>query len=69
MKIAEDLYLVSFDAPHACGMEVSMLMDLRKFRALGAAFGLDAEDRFCSYTFGAKGAYASLGFLGSYTVD
>ncbi len=68
-RIAEDLYLVSFYAPRACGMEVSMLIDLKKMRALGAAFGIDATDKFCSYTFGAKGAYAQLGFLGLYTVN
>ena len=69
VKVAHGLYLVSFYAPYACGMEVSMLIDLSAMRALGAAFGLDSTDRFCAYTFGAKGAYAPLGFVGSYTVD
>ena len=69
VKIAEELYLISFYAPHACGMEVSMLIDLRTMRAVGASFGFDATDRFCSYTFGAKGAFAQLGFLGLYTVN
>lgn len=68
VKIAEDLYAISFYAPHACGMEVTMLMDLKKMTALGAAFGFDSTDKFCSYTFGAKGAYAELGFIGLYTV-
>ena len=69
VKLEEGLYLVSFYAPYACGMEVSMLIDLAAMRALGAAFGFDSTDKFCSYTFGAKGAYAPMGFLGSYTVD
>ena len=69
IKIAEELYLVSFYAPHACGMEVSMLIDLKKMRAVGATFGFDSTDKFCSYTFGAKGAFAQLGFLGLYTVQ
>ena len=69
VRIAEDLYLVSFYAPRASGMEVSMLIDLKALRALGAAFGLDSTDKFCSYTFGAKGAFAQLGFLGLYTVN
>ncbi len=67
-KIAKDLYAVSFYAPYACGMEVTMLMDLEKMTAVGAVFGFDSVDKFCSYTFGAKGAYAELGFVGLYTV-
>ena len=69
IKIADELYLVSFYAPHACGMEVSMLIDLKKMRSVGASFGFDSTDKFCSYTFGAKGAFAQLGFLGLYTVE
>lgn len=69
VRLAEGLFLVSFYAPYACGMEVSMLIDLERMRALGAAFGFDATDRFCSYTFGAKGAFAEMGFLGLYTVS
>ncbi len=69
VKLAEELFLISFYAPFACGMEVSMLLDLRAMRALGAAFGFDSTDKFCSYTFGAKGAFAPMGFLGSYTAD
>ena len=69
IKIAEELYLDSFYAPHAGGMEVSMLIDLKKMRAVGATFGFDSTDKFCSYTFGAKGAFAQLGFLGLYAVN
>ena len=69
VKIADNLYAISFYAPYACGMEVTMLMDLDKMRAVGAAFGLDSTDKFCSYTFGAKGAHAPLGFIGLYTVN
>ena len=69
IKIGEKLYAISFYAPWQCGMEVTMLMDLDKMRALGAAFGFDSTDKFSSYTFGAKGAYAELGFIGQYTVN
>ncbi len=69
IKISEKLYVISFYAPWQCGMEVTMLMDLDKMRALGAAFGFDSVDKFSSYTFGAKGAYAELGFIGQYTVN
>ena len=69
VKLGEGLYLTSFYAPWASGMEVTMLLDLDRMRALGAAFGFDSTDKFCSYTFGAKGAYAPMGFLGSFTVE
>ena len=46
-----------------------MLIDLKKMRAVGAVFGFDSTDKFCSYTFGAKGAFAQFGFLGLYTVQ
>ena len=49
------------------GQDVSAAKE--KMRAIGAAFGFDSTDKFCSYTFGAKGAFAPMGFLGSYTAD
>jgi hypothetical protein len=69
VRIAESLYLVSFYAPGASGMEVTMLIDLANMRAIGAAFGLDRTDTLRSYTFGARGARATLGFTGRYTID
>ena len=67
-KIAEKLYLVSFTAPGSSGMEAIMLMDLRKMRAVGSVFGIDDTDTLRSYTFGAKGAYAAISFIGQYNV-
>lgn len=67
--IADDLVLTSMYAPYKSGLEVTMLMDLKKMKAVGCAFGFDACDKFCSYTFGAKGAYAQMGFIGRYTVE
>jgi hypothetical protein len=69
VQIADGLYLLSFYAPGASGMEVSMLMDLVHMRAVGAAFGVDRTDTLRSYTFGARGARAPLGFIGRYTID
>ena len=67
-KIADQLYLISFYAPGNSGMEAIMLMDLGRMRAVGAAFGIDITDTLRAYTFGAKGAYAPIGFIGCYTV-
>lgn len=67
-KIAEKLYLVSFTAPGSSGMEANMLMDLRKMRAVGSVFGIDYTDTLRSYTFGARGAGAAIGFIGQYNV-
>jgi hypothetical protein len=69
IKIRDGLFLISFYAPNQSGMEVTMLMDLQKMRALGAAFGIDMTETLRSYTFGAKGAYAPIGFIGRYTVE
>jgi hypothetical protein len=67
-KVADKLYLVSFYAPGNSGMEATMLMDLNHMQAVGAVFGIDHTDTLRSYTFGAKGAYAPIGFIGSYTI-
>jgi hypothetical protein len=67
-KIAENLYLISFTAPGSSGMEANMLMDLNKMRAVGSVFGIDWTDTLLSYTFGARGAYAAIGFIGRYNV-
>lgn len=69
ISLDQDLMLVSFYAPCASGMEVSMLMDLRDMTALCSAFGFDSTDHFCSNTFTAKGAYASFGFIGRFTIE
>jgi len=68
IKVAEKLYLITFYAPGSSGMEVTMLMDLDRMRAIGSAFGIDITDSLRSYTFGAKGAYAAIGFIGRFTV-
>lgn len=69
IRITDNLIAMSFYAPYGSGMEVTMLMDLQNMRAVGACFGIDSTDKFCSCTFGAKGAYAQLGFIGRYTVE
>ena len=69
LKIAEDLYVISFYAPYQSGMEVTLLMDLRKMKALGASFGFDSTDKFTSCTFGAIGAFAQFAFIGEYAVE
>ena len=68
VKIADHLYLITFYASGTSGMEVTMLMDLAKMRAVGAVFGIDPTDSLRSYTFGAKGAYAPAAFIGCYTM-
>jgi hypothetical protein len=69
IRIRENLYLLSFYAPGSSGMEVSMLMDLDSMTQIGAAFGIDTTDTLRSYTFGAKGAWAEVAFIGRYTVE
>ena len=67
-KIADSLYLVTFTAPSSSGMEASMLMDLKRMRAIGSVFGIDMTDTLRSYTFGAHGAHAAIGFIGKYNI-
>ena len=69
IRITDNLVAMSFYAPYGSGMEVTMLMDLQNMHAVGALFGIDSTDQFCSCTFGARGAYAQLGFIGRYTVE
>ena len=67
-KIADKLYLISFTAPSTSGMEANMLMDLNRMRAVGSVFGIDMTDTLRSYTFGARGAHAAIGFIGQYNI-
>ena len=69
IKVGEKLYLINFYAPGASGCAADMLMDLEKMTCVGAFFGIDSKEIFKSYTFGGKGAYADVAFLGRYTVE
>lgn len=69
VRLRENLYLISFLAPGASGMEGCMLMDLKAMRAVGSVFGIDRQDILKSYTFGAQGAFAPVGFSGKYMVE
>lgn len=69
VKLADKLYLLSFCAPGSSGMEASMLIDMETMTCVGSVFGIDMEDALRCYTFGGKGAFADVGFVGNYTVQ
>ena len=50
-------------------MEGDMLMDLEHMTGVGSVFGIDNKDSLRSYTFGGRGAYADVAFVGHYTVE
>lgn len=69
VKIQDKLYLISFFAPGSSGAAADMLMDLNTMTCVGSFFGIDNQDTLRSYTFGGRGAYADVAFIGRYTVE
>ena len=69
VRIRENYFAISFRAPGTTGMEVTMLMDLCRLKAVGSVFGVDDKDQLRSYTFGAQGAFADVGFVGRYAIE
>ena len=60
IKISDNLYLFTWLEERQAGIQGLCLMDLNTMHDVGSFFGINSEDKFECYTFGAKGTYGSL---------